>query len=86
PHLRSLPQGTHQTEGMPPAPLETDAYLNFIEELLREGVPLRGVLLYGLARPSMQPEAPRLTKIDRDWMEIFCAKIQALGLAVKLTP
>lgn len=75
-----------QTDGKPPADLESGAYLKFTEELLREGVPLKGVLLYGLARPSLQPEGPRLTKISREWMEAFCSEIQSLGLAVKLSP
>jgi len=44
------------------------------------------VLLYGLARPSMQPEAPRLTKVTQAWMESFGAEIQALGPTVKLSP
>ncbi|MDQ3185944.1 MAG: radical SAM protein [Pseudomonadota bacterium] len=75
-----------QTDGKPPVGMESDAYLKFTKELLQEGVPLKGVLLYGLARPSMQPEAPRLTKISQEWMEAFRTDIQALGLAVKLNP
>jgi len=73
-----------KTDGKPPTKIETSAYLEFIEKLLREGVPLKGVLLYGLARPSMQPEAPRLTKVTQGWMESFGRKISALGLTVKL--
>ena len=75
-----------QTDGKPPSSAESAAYLKFVEELLREGVPLKGVLLYGLARLSMQPEAPRLTKVTQVWMDAFGAKIQSLGLAVKLNP
>ena len=73
-----------KTDGKPPTKIETSAYLEFIEKLLGEGVPLKGVLLYGLARPSMQPEAPRLTKVTQGWMESFGRKISALGLTVKL--
>ena len=75
-----------QIDGKPPTATETGAYLEFVAELLREQVPLQGVLLYGLARPSLQPEAPRLTKITQAWMESFGADIQALGLSVKLNP
>ena len=74
-----------QTDGLPPAATETDAYLEFIRELLRENVPLQGVLLYGLARPSMQPEASRLTKVTPAWMQSFGTSIQSLGLTVKLS-
>ncbi len=73
-----------KTDGKPPTKIETSAYLEFIEKLLREGVSLKGVLLYGLARSSMQPEAPRLTKVTQGWMESFGRKISALGLTVKL--
>ncbi|MGH8762859.1 MAG: radical SAM protein [Nitrosospira sp.] len=75
-----------QIDGKPPAEMESGAYLKFTEGLLREGVPLKGVLLYGLARPSLQPEGAQLTKIGREWMETFCTEIQSLGLAVKLSP
>jgi len=77
---------TFQIDGKPPSEVESDAYLKFVGELLQEGVPLKGALLYGLARPSMQPEAPRLTKVGQVWIEAFSAKIQALGLTVKLNP
>ena len=65
---------------------ETDAYLKFIDGLLKEGVPLKGILLYGIARPSLQPEASRLSKVTNAWMTSFSKRINALGLAVKLTP
>lgn len=75
-----------QVDGVPPAEVEADAYLEFVGDFLREGGVLEGVLLYGLARPSLQPEAPRLAKINPEWMEAFSDKIRALGLAVKLNP
>jgi wyosine [tRNA(Phe)-imidazoG37] synthetase (radical SAM superfamily) len=75
-----------QIDGMPPDRNESEAYLRFIEEFLSEGGVLKGVLLYGLARPSLQPEAPRLTKIRQEWMEAFSEQIRRRGLAVKLNP
>jgi wyosine [tRNA(Phe)-imidazoG37] synthetase (radical SAM superfamily) len=75
-----------QIDDEPPTRTERDAYLTFVEEFLRGGEQLKGVLLYGLARQSMQPEAPRLKKIDQEWMEAFSREIEALGLAVKLNP
>jgi len=73
-----------QIDGDPPDTTECSAYLKFIEGLLREEVPLRGVLLYTLARPSMQPEAPRLSKVSEDWAEAFRGEIHSLGLPVTL--
>ena len=75
-----------QIDGMPPSRNESEAYLRFIEEFLSEGGVLEGVLLYGLARPSLQPEGPRLTKIREEWMEAFSEQIRRRGLAVKLNP
>ncbi len=53
------------------------AYCAILRGLLDEGVPLRGVLLYGLARPSHQPEAPRLSALPRAWLLAFAAEIEA---------
>ena len=75
-----------QIDDMPPSESEIDAYLKFVEELLRDGVPLKGVMVYGLARPSMQPESLRLTQVSQGWMESFGAEIRAMGLEVKLSP
>jgi wyosine [tRNA(Phe)-imidazoG37] synthetase (radical SAM superfamily) len=71
-------------DGQPPAEVEREAYLKFIGRLKAEGLPLRGVLLYGLARPSMQPEAARLSALPQEWMLNFAAEIEAQGIAVKL--
>ena len=72
-----------KTDGNPPAKAETKAYLKFIEKLLQEGTLIQGVLLYGLARSSMQPESPRLTKVTKKWIESFGKEIDSLGLLVK---
>lgn len=72
--------------GEAPSEHECQAYLAALERLLRSGTPLRGVLLYGLARPSMQLEAPELSRLDPAWMEAMGARVAALGLPVKVTP
>jgi hypothetical protein len=43
------------------------------------------VLLYGLARPSLQEEAPRLSAAPLEWMQQLAAQIENLGLTVKLS-
>ncbi len=73
-------------DGRPPSPLESQAYLDFLADALRKGIALQEVMLYGLARPSMQPEANRLGPVPVVWMQHFAERIQSLGLAVKLTP
>ncbi len=67
-----------------PNTAETDAYTDFVGTLLQEGTRIQGVLLYTLARPALQPEAPALSKADPVWMETFADKIRALGIPVKI--
>ncbi|BAN34898.1 radical SAM domain-containing protein [Sulfuricella denitrificans skB26] len=74
-----------ELDGQPPAHVEREAYLKFIGRLRTEGVPLHGVLLYGLARTSMQPEAGRLSALPQEWMLNFAAEIEKQGVAVKLS-
>ncbi|MCP5242915.1 MAG: radical SAM protein [Burkholderiales bacterium] len=69
--------------GQPLSEQETKAYLDFVENLLQEDVPLKGVLVYGIARTSYQPEAKLLSRVDRVWFDRFCDKIKKLGLEVK---
>jgi len=73
-------------DGAPPEEAEQRAYLGFLRERLAEGLPLLGVLLYGLARQSFQPEAKRLSALPFAWLDAFAGKIRALGLEVKVTP
>ena len=61
---------------------EIEAYLKFIREILEEGVPLEGVQVYGIERPSKQPEAPDLEKVSPDWLEALAGQVRSLGLPV----
>ncbi|MCC6900021.1 MAG: radical SAM protein [Polyangiaceae bacterium] len=71
--------------GAPPSEQEQAAYLAMVERLKREAVPVRGVHLYTLARPSLQPEAPELEPLDAEWLTAFARRIEALGLPVKVS-
>ena len=72
-------------DGLPPSPEERTAYLGFLRQASRRNIPLRGVLLYGLARPSMQSEALRLSALSSVWMEAFTESIQGSGLETRLS-
>ncbi len=74
-----------QQNGYPPSDEEQTAYLNFIQQLLKNNTPLKGILLYGLARPSMQPEATDLTALSPDWLENYADRIRQLSLPVKIS-
>jgi hypothetical protein len=73
-------------DGLPPDAAEQNAYLNRMQEARGLHPPLRGVLLYGLARPSRQPEAPRLSRLEDEWLEEFAGRIRALGFEVRVSP
>jgi len=73
-------------DGAPPSEAEQAAYLAAVERIRQQRIPLRGVLLYGLARPSMQPQASRLSALPAEWLEAFAEKIRASGLTVKVSP
>jgi wyosine [tRNA(Phe)-imidazoG37] synthetase (radical SAM superfamily) len=68
------------TDNEPPTETETNAYLDLLERAREDDIPLRGVLLYGLARPSHQPEAPTLTRLPADWLEELSDSIRQIGL------
>lgn len=69
-------------DGEPPSREEQEAYLEALSTLAHDGVPLWGVLLYGLARPSHQPEAPRLSPLSAGWLEGFARQIEGTGFPV----
>ncbi|MEW6314700.1 MAG: radical SAM protein [Pseudomonadota bacterium] len=73
-----------QIDGQPPSDGERTAYLQFLGEVKQRDLPLRGVLLYGLARPSLQPEAVRLSVLPADWLQALAHDIEAIGFSVKL--
>jgi pyruvate-formate lyase-activating enzyme len=70
-------------DGKPPAQSERKAWLDLVGAVLSGGTRLEGVLLYGLARPSMQADAARLADVPVDWLRGFQTEIAALGLVVR---
>ena len=72
-------------DGAPPSDAEQTAYLAAVTRIRQQRIPLQGVLLYGLARPSMQPQASRLSALPADWLAAFAEKIRAAGLSVKVS-
>jgi wyosine [tRNA(Phe)-imidazoG37] synthetase (radical SAM superfamily) len=72
-------------DGKPPDAPEVDAYVELLAGLKRDLVPVRGVLLYGVARPSLQPESPRLSNLEAQWFSILASRVEALGLDVQVS-
>lgn len=65
---------------------ERRAYLELLSGVLADGAPLAGVLLYGLARQSYQPEAPELAAVETAQLHGLAREIEALGLTVRVSP
>ena len=72
-------------DGEAPGEDEVRAYLELVRSLVETRVPVLGVLLYGLARPSYQPEAPRLSALPDTWLQEFARRIRAEGLEVRVS-
>jgi wyosine [tRNA(Phe)-imidazoG37] synthetase (radical SAM superfamily) len=73
-------------DGKEPEESEIEAYLAALDEAIKRGIKLQGVLLYGLARPSMQPEAVHLSRLSDAWMQSMAERIRAhCGLEVRLS-
>ncbi len=71
-------------DGKLPSRNECDSYLQFLSSLEIENIKVKGVLLYGLARPSMQAEASRLSSVPEVWMNEFADEISQLGFQIRV--
>lgn len=71
-------------DGQAPSDADIAAYLAVLEKA--GAGRLAGVLLYGIARPSMQPEAPRLSPLTAAELEAIAERIRKTGLTVRVSP
>ena len=74
-----------QFDNQPPSKSECESYIQFISRIVDDGIPLKGILLYGIVRPSMQPEAPRLSRLPLAWLEKYATEISKSGIEVRVT-
>jgi pyruvate-formate lyase-activating enzyme len=72
-------------DGAAPDAAEIDAWLTLLARAKADNLPLRGVLLYGLARPSQQTEAPLLERLPEPWMQALAVRVEALGWEVGIS-
>ena len=73
-----------EMDGAPPDDTEVAAYLGLLAKIRDSSLPVEGILLYGLDRPSNQPEAERLKALPKTWLEALGKRIEALGLTAKI--
>jgi len=70
-------------DSLPPGEKEIHAYLDLLQQVAGD---IAGVHLYGLARHSMQAEAPRLSKLPEEWLEGLASRIRLLNIEVRVSP
>lgn len=71
-------------DGRAPSPAEREAYCDFLRPLADR---LAGIHLYGLARPSLQPGADRLGRLDAEVLEAWASEIEKeTGIKVLVSP
>jgi wyosine [tRNA(Phe)-imidazoG37] synthetase (radical SAM superfamily) len=68
---------------LPPSDAELDAWLDV---LARAGAPIRGILLYSIARPSLQPASVHISPLSAEEFDRIAVKAQEKGLMVIISP
>lgn len=61
---------------------EKSAYLDLLGSIKEKGCVLKCVMLYTMARPSLQPESGRLEKLSLEILNAFADEIRLLGFDV----
>jgi wyosine [tRNA(Phe)-imidazoG37] synthetase (radical SAM superfamily) len=68
-----------------PDDTETNAYLNLLKAVVSRKIPIKGVLLYGIERQSLQPEAKIINKVPEAWLQELALQIKALSIDVSVS-
>lgn len=71
-------------QGLGLTDLEKTAYLQFFTDIKKSRVSIDTIMLYSIARPSMQPEAAYLKPLPANVMQEFAEEIRALGFEVRV--
>ncbi len=69
-------------DGKGPSEKDIDAYLQLVSEVKTN---IQGVHLYGLARPSLQPQAKSLGRISQEALEDIAIKLRNLNIATTVS-
>ncbi len=67
----------------PPSEEDIAAYIDLIKQL--KGT-IEGVHLYGIARQSMQAEAPRLSQLPTEWFNGIASRLEQAGIETHISP
>jgi wyosine [tRNA(Phe)-imidazoG37] synthetase (radical SAM superfamily) len=69
-------------DGKGPSRKDVDAYIELINEVKNS---IQGVHLYGLARPSLQPQAKNLGRISEDILQNIAKELRSLNIATTVS-
>ena len=64
---------------------ERQAFLDLLSAIKKTGCGLQKIMLYTIARPSLQPEAARLTPLPATTLNEFADEIRLLGFNVSVS-
>ena len=64
---------------------ERQAYLDLLKTIKASGCAVQQIMLYTVARPSLQPEAARITPLPADILHEFAEEIRLLGFEVSVS-
>jgi len=70
-------------DGLPPSEEDIAAYVALLEQVADK---IQGVHLYGLARPSLQAESARLSRLPPEWLESVANRIRQHDITVHVSP
>lgn len=70
-------------DGKPPSESDILAYIDLVKQL--KGM-VEGIHLYGIARQSMQLEAPRLSQLSAEWFNLLANQLAEVGITAHINP
>ena len=64
---------------------ERKAYFELLKKIKQREIKIKKIMLYSVARPSLQPEAEKIHKINTEQMNLFAQKLRTLGYDVNIS-
>jgi len=65
--------------------IEREAYFELLKKIQHSDIKVKKVMLYSVARPSLQPEAGEIHQIKTEQMKPFADKLRTLGYDVSIS-
>ena len=69
-----------------PSENEISAYISLLEAIIKRDISIKGIYLYGVARPSMQEEADRIKKLPASWFNDLAHRMNNMPFDISINP